>query len=115
MKIVRFFRSAVWCVFLACFIITAPARAQQVTAAITGRVTDPTGAAVTNANVTATDKDRGTEWPTTTNGEGVFNLPRLPVGTYDVKATHPGFEAATVSSVLLQLNQVARLDIPLTV
>ena len=115
MKIVRHLRSAACCVFLVSFIVPAPAGAQQVTAAITGRVTDATGAAVTNANVTATDKDRGTEWPTTTNGEGVFNLPRLPVGTYDVKVTHPGFEAATVSSVLLELNQVARIDVPLTV
>ena len=115
MKIVRPLRSAAWCVFLASFIVPAPARAQQVTAAITGRVTDPTGAAVVSANVTATDKDRGTEWPTTTNGEGAFNLPRLPVGTYDLKVTHPGFGTATVSNVLLELNQVARIDVPLTV
>ena len=115
MKIVRYLRSAAWCVFLASFIFSAPARAQQITAAITGRVTDPTGAAVVSANVTATDKDRSTEWPTVTNGEGVFNLPRLPVGTYDLKVTHPGFGTATVSSVLLELNQVARIDVPLTV
>jgi Carboxypeptidase regulatory-like domain len=90
-------------------------QAQQVTAAITGRVTDPSGAAISDAKITATDKDRLTEWPTTTNSEGVYNLPRLPVGAYDVKVEHPGFDAATVSNVVLELNQVARLDFPLKV
>ena len=42
----------------------------------------------------ATDKDRGTEWPTETNGEGSYSLPRLPIGTYALKVTHAGFQAA---------------------
>ena len=37
---------------------------QQVTAAITGRVIDPSGAAVPGASVTAKDTQRGTAWPT---------------------------------------------------
>lgn len=88
---------------------------QQVTAAITGKVTDPSGAAVVNAKVVATDKDRGTEWPTTTNAEGIYSLPRLPVGTYNLKVESSGFQAATVSNVLLELNQVARIDVPLQI
>ena len=47
---------------------------QQVTAAFTGKVTDPTGASLVGAKVTATDADRGTPWTTTTNGEGAFNI-----------------------------------------
>jgi hypothetical protein len=88
---------------------------QQVTASITGKVTDPSGAAITDAKVVATDTERGTPWPTVTNGEGVFSLPRLPVGTYNVRVEHAGFQAAVQSNILLQINQASRLDITLTV
>jgi len=88
---------------------------QQVTAAFTGKVTDPTGAAIVGAKITAIDTERGTEWPTVTNGEGVYNLPRVPVGTYNIKVEHEGFQTATESNVTLQLNQTARLDFQLKV
>ncbi|MGH9664094.1 MAG: carboxypeptidase regulatory-like domain-containing protein [Bryobacteraceae bacterium] len=83
---------------------------QQVSAAITGKVTDPTGAPIAGAKVTAIDRDRGTQWPTVTNGEGVYNLPRVPVGSYNIKVENKGFQTATQSDVTLQLNQIARLD-----
>ncbi len=88
---------------------------QQVTAAFTGRVTDPTGAAVVGAKVTATDADRGTKWTTTTNSEGAFNLPRVPIGTYDVKVEQQGFQTAAQTHIGLQMNQVARLDFQLQI
>ncbi|MGH9620818.1 MAG: carboxypeptidase-like regulatory domain-containing protein, partial [Bryobacteraceae bacterium] len=93
------------------FAISFSSPAQQVTAAITGKVTDPSGAPIAGAKVIATDTERGTQWPTTTNGDGAFNLPRLPISTYDVKVTASGFATATQSNILLQLNQIARLDI----
>jgi len=97
------------------FLFTFSAPAQQVTAGITGKVTDPSGAPIANAKVTATDTARGTEWPTTTNTEGIYNLPRLPIGTYNVKVEAPGFATATQSNITLQLNQVARLDFPMQI
>lgn len=101
--------------FLSVFSLIPAAWGQQVTAAITGRVTDASGAAVPAANVVATDKDRGTEWPATSNAEGVYNLPRLPIGNYSLKVTHAGFQAAVVQSITLDMNQVARIDVPLQV
>src|SRR3984957_21291234 len=56
--------------------------AQEVTATINGTITDPTGRLVANADVTATDLDRGTGWPARTNSEGFFNLTHLPVGRH---------------------------------
>ena len=55
--------------------LAVSAWAQQVTAAFTGKVTDPSGAAVVGAKITATDVDRGTQWPTVTNGDGAFSAP----------------------------------------
>src|SRR6476661_9279320 len=89
--------------------------AQDVTAAITGRVTDPSGGAVPGAKVTAIDTQRGTTWPTVTNGDGVYSLPRIPVGTYNVTVENQGFQTSQQSNVTLQLNQVARMDFQLQV
>src|SRR5690349_19849150 len=99
---------------LICLLVASFAWSQEVTASITGKVTDPSGAAVANAKVTATDTDRGTVWPTVTNAEGVYDLPRLPVGNYAVKVEAPGFQAAQQSKLTLVLNQIARIDFPLT-
>ncbi len=89
--------------------------AQEVTGGITGTVTDPSHAAVPGATVTATDTVRGTAWPTTTNSAGVYNLPRLPAGTYTVKVTASGFATSTRPAFDLQMNQVARIDFELKV
>ena len=100
---------------IALLLSSAPSRAQQVTAAFTGKVTDPSGAAVAGAKATATDTERGTEWSTVTNTDGVYNLPRVPVGNYKLKVEHEGFETAVQSDVTVQMNQVARLDFTLHV
>jgi hypothetical protein len=103
------------CSVLCLLFASASLEAQQVTAAITGKVTDPQGAAVAKANVVAVDKDRGTEWPTTSNGDGEYSLPRLPIGHYDVKVSAPGFQTAVQSNILLDMNQTARLDFAMQV
>ncbi len=109
----RIFSLALFVVITGCLAVSA--WGQQVTAAFTGKVTDPTGASVAGAKVTATDADRGTPWTTTTNGEGVFNIPRVPIGTYNVKVEKQGFSTAAQSHIVMEMNQVARLDFQLQV
>ena len=92
-----------------------PTWAQEVTGAITGTVTDPSGAAVPGVQVTATDVLRGTVWPTQTNGAGVYNMPRLPVGHYTVKVVATGFETVVQPDFELQMNQIYRVDFELKV
>jgi hypothetical protein len=86
---------------------------QEVTAGITGTITDPSGAPIPNAKVRATDTLRGTLWPTETNGVGVYDLPRLPVSTYEVTVEAQGFATAVQRNLTLVMNQRARLDIQL--
>lgn len=93
----------------------ATAVGQQVTAAILGSVVDPNGAPMANAKVTARDEARGTIWTTETNSEGAFNLPRVPVGSYEVRIEAQGFRTAVRPNVKLELNQTARLDFNLVV
>jgi hypothetical protein len=92
-----------------------PVLSQEVTAAINGVITDPSGATVPGVKVTVKDLDRGTTYPATTDSAGRYTLPRLPVGTYEVKAEGKGFQAARQSPVVLVLNQVAKIDFQLTV
>lgn len=89
--------------------------AQEITGGITGTVTDPSGAAVPNARVTATDVQRGTIWPTQTNSAGVYNFPRLPAGQYRIKVVAKGFASSVRPAFTLQMNQIARVDLQLTV
>jgi len=88
---------------------------QGPTAAITGQVTDASGAAVSNAAISAKDLDHGTNWATVSNDAGYYSLPRLPVGNYEVRAEAKGFQTVVQRSVELVLDQVAKIDFQLQV
>jgi hypothetical protein len=89
--------------------------AQEATAAVTGKISDPSGAAVVGATVSARDIDRGTVITTKTNENGTYNLPRLPIGHYDVRVEATGFQTAVRQPFELVLNQAAKIDIALTI
>src|SRR5947207_2991865 len=93
--------------------LVKPVRAQEVTASITGTVADPTDAPVPGATVTAKDVDRGVTYPAETDAAGVYYIPHLPVGTYDVTVEAKGFASALRKGITLQLDQRARLDVRL--
>src|SRR5579863_10552847 len=84
---------------------------QEVTAAIVGTVTDPSGAPIKGATVTATDTDRGTVWTAQTNESGSYNLLRLPISAYGLKVTAAGFQTAVEQPFTLVLNQTARANV----
>ena len=88
---------------------------QEVTASITGTVTDPSGAAVPGAMVTAKSLERGIPYVAETNESGLYRILQLPVGTYDLKVEKAGFAVASRPSFILTLNQVARIDVTMKV
>ena len=87
---------------------------QQVTAAINGLISDPSGAPVGGATVVVTDLDRQTAWRTQSNGEGLYMLPRLPLGSYGIRVEAKGFQSAVHPPVLLEMNQTARVNFSMT-
>jgi hypothetical protein len=99
----------------AMLLVASTAWLQEITGTINGIITDPSGGAVAGAKVTAKDLDRGTAFPTSTDGSGFYNLTQLPVGRYEVRVENPGFQSALQSPIVLQLNQVAKLDFQLKV
>jgi hypothetical protein len=88
---------------------------QEVTAAVTGRVTDPSGGPIAGASVTARDVARDISYPTETNADGAYYLTRLQIGRYEIKIEAKGFRTALRPAFELVLNQVARVDVQLVV
>jgi hypothetical protein len=98
---------------LAGLLFTSPASSQEVSAGLTGRVTDASGGAIVGAAVTARDLDRGTAWTATTNEDGIYAYPRIPNGSYSVKVEAAGFKTFTQSNIVLEVNQRGRVDVVL--
>jgi hypothetical protein len=88
---------------------------QEVTASIIGTVTDPGGAALPGATVTATSQERGQTYTALTSDSGLYRIAQLPVGTYVVKVEKSGFSLASYPAFVLTLNQVARVDVAMKV
>jgi hypothetical protein len=90
--------------------------AQDATGKITGVVTDPSGAVVSNASVTVTNLATNVSKETKTDSSGFYQAPLLPIGKYKVTATAAGFEKVEmVSQGNLEINQTMRIDIQLPV
>jgi Carboxypeptidase regulatory-like domain/TonB dependent receptor len=100
---------------IACLGFFPTAWGQEVTATVTGSVVDPAGASIVGATITAKDKERETTYAVQTNSTGVFQIPRLPIGTYELTVRAPGFQTAIYRSITLVLNQIARVDFQLKI
>jgi hypothetical protein len=89
--------------------------AQEYLATLSGTVTDPTGAAVTNANVKVTNTDTNVVTNGTTNGDGAYSVPFLVPGNYSVEVTIQGFKPSTKTGVVLHASDKGRVDFQLEV
>lgn len=89
--------------------------AQEVSAGLAGRVTDPSGAAIVNASVVAKDLDRGTEWPTKSQLDGIYAFPRIPPGRYSLRVESSGFKTYVNNEITLDVNQRGRVDVALQI
>jgi hypothetical protein len=103
---------ATWiCLLLA----TAPVWAQS-TATIVGRVTDPSGATVSGAKVTARNAVTGLERTTLATDSGDYELPLLPItGVYTLSVSKEGFQTQELTGIELQVDQRARLDVTMKI
>ncbi len=112
MKTQRKATSLIAVVLLACFSWTIT-NAQTITGSVNGTVTDPSGAVVPNAKVTATNVETGVPTVTTTNNNGIYNLRFLQIGNYKVTVETPGFTVATFGPFVLETGQDAKVDVKL--
>lgn len=79
---------------------------------ISGTVTDPSGAVVPKASITAKNEQTGATATATTNGTGFYRVSLLPPGTYTVTATAPNFQP-TSSTVGVSVGQTSTANLQL--
>ena len=91
------------------------ARAQTTFGSITGVVTDPSGAAVPDAQISVTNEQTGFTRRQSTGAGGVFTVPDLIPGSYKVRIEKNGFNAQEKPDVPLDANHVVTVDVQLTV
>jgi outer membrane receptor protein involved in Fe transport len=97
------------------FMPAAPSLAQQAaTATLEGLITDPAGAVVPNATVTARNTQTGLTRTIQTDASGVYRLAALPPGSYDLNVTAPNFAEAKRTGITLTVGQKLNLDIALS-
>src|SRR5215469_3730176 len=77
---------------------------------IQGTVTDPQGAVVVGAKVSARNVNTGFERTTATSTDGSYTIPELPIGTYTVTVSQIGFQTSITSNVAVDVGGERRVD-----
>jgi len=98
--------------FAFCLSLSGLAFGQEITGSIAGTVKDTTGAAVQGATVTITDSDKKVVVRTvSTNDNGEFSLPLVPVALYDLSVEAPNFKKHIDSGVKVNVNDRRKVDV----
>src|SRR3954452_3308451 len=96
-------------------VLATVASAQTFRGTILGTISDPNGAVVAGATITVKNTSTGLERTTTTDPEGNYTVPELPIGPYEVRIEQPGFTTALVSNVTVEVSSERRVDVTLKV
>jgi hypothetical protein len=91
------------------------ARGAQGRVTVFGTVTDPSGAAIIGAVVTATNNATGQSRQATSGADGGFVVPDLVIGEYQVSAQAPGFKTFVEKSIGLRVDENRRVDVHMEV
>jgi hypothetical protein len=105
-----------WCIVLVISgVCTQSAWTQQVFGSIYGTVTDSSGAAVANANVTIKDLSKGTSSVVRSNESGNYTKGQLIPGNYEVQIEAPGFSTTVSNPIAVAVDLASRFDAQLKV
>lgn len=89
--------------------------AQEVRSSITGRVSDPSGAAIPDAQITVTQQQTGIAAHTKTDSSGNYTVPELDPGVYSIKAEKQGFSTETETGLPILAQETVRGDLKMKV
>jgi hypothetical protein len=107
--------SAVEYCLIALLAVSPWLNAQGTSASITGTLRDSSGAVIVNSTVKAVSVETGHESSTVSNADGIYTVTPLPPGRYTLNVQAPGFKRVTTNEIVLDVNQVARVDLTLEV
>src|SRR5690349_9813817 len=88
----------------------APLARAQLSASVTGFVTDPAGAPVSSASVTAKNLETGAVRQSLTDEAGRYLVLSLPVAEYDLRVSKPGFQDGLRTGIHIVIGQEAQVD-----
>jgi len=108
-KTLRVVALSVLCAF---FAIVSWSQAMQ---SFTGHVLDSTGAVIPDAQVVVHNKATNAEVKTVTTNGGVYTVPYLTPGTYDITVLKDGFQVEKKTDILLNISQTSTIDFQLSV
>ena len=91
------------------------AQSSVATASLNGTVTDPSGAFIVGAKVTARNVETGLIRQTVTTDAGLYSLTDLPAGTYDLTVEQTGFDTAVRNNIRLTVGAVSTLNIQMLI
>src|SRR5256885_12808617 len=94
-------------------VLSMPMAAQRITGTLRGQVLDPSGAAVPDAQVTATNQETGVSVKITATSAGTYSFPSLIPGLYKVEVEAKGFKGFVKREVKVGANQEKRGGAPL--
>ncbi len=100
---------------IAALALVAPLAFGQITASISGRVTDPSGAVVPGATVKIKSIETGATRTTATNQSGDYRLDSLPLGSQELNFSAPGFNPLARTGINLAVGQEAVVNVELQV
>jgi carboxypeptidase family protein len=89
--------------------------AQSVRGVVAGAVTDQSGGVVAGAKIEAKNQASGVISNTVSTSSGDYRFPELPLGSYDITVSAPGFKNTVLHGVLVQVQNVTALDVVLQV
>jgi hypothetical protein len=103
--------------FFAAFLLMAslPLRAQSTYGTISGSVTDSSGAAIADAQVTLTNLGTSEKRNQSTGSDGLYTFVNLFAGKYKVDAEKAGFKRTTRTDIVVEVQQTSRIDLTMQV
>ena len=113
--VLRFLAIACVCSLVGVIFFCGNTWAQTAGGTILGRMGDPSGAVIPNAEVVIKNQATGVTRVVRTNDNGLYQAPNLGPGTYEITATAPGFETEVVSNIVLNVGAEQTVNLSMKV
>src|SRR6478672_7161353 len=98
-------------VLLTLALLPAVGLAQQTTGAISGRVLDASASGIPGAEIVATQTETGATRKVKSGSDGSYSLLNLPIGSYEVAASHTGFKKTVEKGLQLHVSEHIGYDV----